>query len=391
MKMKAIKPANNFLEWPFFEERHRALRSELLRFVDEELVRIDDKDDRKACALIVERLARAGLLEHCVDRPIDVRSLCLVRETLSHRHGLADFAFAMQGLGSAPISFFGGDELKARYLPATRKGKKIAAFALTEPEAGSDVGAIATTARLDGDHYVLDGTKTWISNGGLAHYYVVFARSEAKSVAPGTKGLSALVVDADAPGLSVKKTLEVVAPHPLATLSFDGCRVPASHLLGTPGLGFEIAMATLDIFRPSVGAAALGFARRALDECLPRVESRVQFGKKLADFQITQAKLAEMATAIDASALLIYRAAWSKDQGRARVTKESSMAKMFATEAAQRVVDEAVQIFGAEGVARGSVVERLYREVRALRIYEGTTEIQKLILARELRREHAGE
>jgi acyl-CoA dehydrogenase len=386
-----LKATKDFLDWPFFEERHRALRRELHRFAEEELVSIDDSDDRKACAQLVDRLARGRFLEHCVDRPIDVRSLCLIRETLSHRHGLADFAFAMQGLGSAPISFFGREELKARYLRATREGKKIAAFALTEPEAGSDVGAITTTARLDGGDYVLDGAKTWISNGGLAHYYVVFARSEAKDPAAGTKGLSAFVVDAGAPGLEVKETLEVMAPHPLAALSFERCRVPVSHLLGAPGQGFEIAMATLDVFRPSVGAAALGFARRALDECLSRVESRVQFGKKLADFQITQAKLADMATAIDASALLVYRAAWSQDQGRGRVTKESSMAKMFATEAAQRVVDEAVQLFGAQGVARGSVVERLYREVRALRIYEGTTEIQKLILARELRREHAGE
>ncbi|MGH9337778.1 MAG: acyl-CoA dehydrogenase family protein, partial [Vicinamibacteria bacterium] len=272
-----------------------------------------------------------------------------------------------------------------RYLPPTRDGRFIAAFAITEPDAGSDVGAIATAAERDGDDYVLNGTKTWISNGGIASYYVVFARSEE---APGTKGLSAFIVDRDTPGFTVAEPIEVLAPHPLARLSFDGCRVPRSRMVGEPGQGFEIAISTLDVFRSTVGAAALGFARRALDETVKRVEARQQFGRKLADFQLTQAKLAEMATSIDASALLVYRAAWLKDQGRERVTKESSMAKMYATEAAQRVVDEAVQLFGAQGLVKGSVPERLYREVRALRIYEGTTEIQKLILAREIRKEH---
>ncbi len=312
-----------------------------------------------------------------------MRSLCVIRETLAHHHGLADFAFALQGLGSAPITLSGSNELKERYLPKTRDGSFIAAFALSEPGAGSDVSAIETTAKRDGDDFVLDGTKTWISNGGIASYYVVFARSEE---APGTKGLSAFVVDADASGFRVEEEIEVVAPHPLARLSFQKCRVPRSQLVGEPGQGFEIAMATLDIFRSSVGAAALGLARRALDESLARIESREQFGKKLGDFQLIQAKIADMATSVDASALLVYRAAWLKDQGAERVVKEASMAKMFATEAAQRVVDDAVQIFGAEGVVKGSVPERLYREVRALRIYEGTTEIQKLILARELRK-----
>jgi alkylation response protein AidB-like acyl-CoA dehydrogenase len=339
---------------------------------------------------LVESLGRSGLLRNAVsssEAPLDVRSLCLIRETLAHHHGLADFAFAMQGLGSAGIQLAGSDELKARYLPGTSEGKEIAAFALSEPEAGSDVGAIATRAERDGADYVLNGTKTWISNGGLAHYYVVFARTEAEG---GTQGLSAFVVDAGSRGLRVAEEIEVIAPHPLARLSFENCRVPGGSLLGKRGEGFEIAMATLDIFRASVGAAALGFAHRALDETMSRIESRHQFGKKLADFQITQAKIADMATEVDAAALLVYRAAWAKDTGQERVTKEASMAKMFATEAAQRVVDSAVQLFGAEGVVRGSVVERLYREVRALRIYEGTTEIQKLILARELRREHAG-
>ncbi|HJS75748.1 MAG TPA: acyl-CoA dehydrogenase family protein [Vicinamibacteria bacterium] len=375
-----------FLDWPFFEERHRALRERLLRFLPDRLADIDDTDDRKASRTFVERLAQDRFLDYAVPQAgerLDVRSLCVIRETLAHHHGLADFAFALQGLGSAPITLEGSRELKERYLPGTREGRFIAAFALSEPHAGSDVSAIATTAKRDGDDFVLDGTKTWISNGGIASYYVVFARSES---APGTKGLSAFVVDAETPGLEVAERIEVVAPHPLAKISFQGCRVPRSRLVGEPGQGFEIAMATLDIFRASVGAAALGFARRALDEALARAESRAQFGKKLGDFQITQAKLADMATAVDASALLVYRAAWMKDRGAERVAKESSMAKLYATEAAQRVVDDAVQIFGAEGVVKGSVPERLYREVRALRIYEGTTEIQKLILARELRK-----
>jgi len=381
---------DDFLEWPFFDERHRALRTKLRPWVRDHLAGIDDSDHRKACKVLVERLAAGGFLDYSVPKPgdsLDVRSLCVIRETLAHHHGLADFAFALQGLGSAPITLAGSDELKERYLPSTREGRFIAAFALSEPEAGSDVGAIATTAKRDGAHFVLDGTKTWISNGGLASYYVVFARSE---TAPGTKGLSAFVVDADAPGFRVAQEIEVVAPHPLARLSFEGCRVPRSRLVGEPGQGFEIAMATLDIFRASVGAAALGFARRALDEALAHVESREQFGKKLGDFQMVQAKLADMATSVDTSALLVYRAAWMKDRGAERVTKEAAMAKMYATEAAQQVVDDAVQLFGAEGVVKGSVPERLYREVRALRIYEGTTEIQKLILARELRRRHSG-
>ena len=381
---------DEFLDWPFFDERHRALRTKLRPWVRDHLAGIDDSDHRKACKVLVERLAAGGFLDYSVPKPgdsLDVRSLCVIRETLAHHHGLADFAFALQGLGSAPITLAGSDELKERYLPSTREGRFIAAFALSEPEAGSDVGAIATTAKRDGDDFVLDGTKTWISNGGLASYYVVFARSE---TAPGTKGLSAFVVDADAPGFRVAQEIEVVAPHPLARLSFEGCRVPRSRLVGEPGQGFEIAMATLDIFRASVGAAALGFARRALDEALAHVESREQFGKKLGDFQMVQAKLADMATSVDTSALLVYRAAWMKDRGAERVTKEAAMAKMYATEAAQQVVDAAVQLFGAEGVVKGRVPERLYREVRALRIYEGTTEIQKLILARELRRRHSG-
>jgi acyl-CoA dehydrogenase len=379
-----------FLSWPFFEEGHRALRDEIRRWISSSAPEIDENDHRRSSASLVGSLANAGLLALAVPPPgaeLDVRSICLARETLSYHHGLADFAFAMQGLGSAPISLFGSEDTKARYLPATREGKKIAAFALSEPDAGSDVGAIATRATLDGDHYLVDGVKTWISNGGLAHYYVVFARSES---APGTKGLSAFVVDADSEGLEVEEEIEVTAPHPLARLKFEGCRVPRSRLLGVPGQGFEVAMATLDVFRATVGAAALGFARRALDEAVAHVSSRRQFGKRLIDFQLTQARLAGMATSIDASALLVYRAAWSRDRSEGRpLTKASSMAKLHATEGAQEVVDDAVQLFGAAGVVRGKVVERLYRDVRALRIYEGTSEIQKLIIARELRKEYS--
>jgi len=379
----------DFLDWPFFEDRHRTLHRELGPFVKDTLgaIKTDgkDEDERATCARLVKALGEGGWLQHVV-APFDVRTLCLIRETLSHHHGLADFAFAMQGLGSAPISLFGSDALKERYLGDTASGKQIAAFALSEPDAGSDVGAISTSATPDQDTYVLNGTKTWISNGGLADYYVVFARSEAE--ATGTKGLSAFVVDKDTPGLTIVEEIEVIAPHPLAKLAFEDCRVARTQMVGEPGRGFKIAMATLDIFRSTVGAAALGFARRALDETVPRVESRQQFGQKLADFQLTQARLADMLTAIDTAALLVYRAAWTKDQGAERVTKESAMAKMYATEAAQKVVDDAVQLFGAEGVVKGSVVERLYREVRALRIYEGTTEIQKLIIARHIRQEY---
>jgi acyl-CoA dehydrogenase len=375
---------DDFLSWPFFDDGHRALRRELRHFVGELdgiIIEGDASGDEHAtCRRLVKALGEGGWLRHAV-HDLEVRSLCLIRETLAYRHGLADFAFAMQGLGSAPISLFGAEDLKTKYLPPTAAGDAIAAFALSEPDAGSDIAAIATTADADGDDYVLNGTKTWISNGGIADYYVVFARSEKMS---GAKSLSAIVVDKDAPGFAVVEQIDVVAPHPLAKLSFHDCRVPRAQLIGEPGSGLKVALATLDVFRSSVGAAALGFARRALDEALERVQSRAQFGQKLAEFQLTRARLAEMATAIDASALLVYRSAWTKDDGAERVTKESSMAKMYATEAAQKVVDDAVQLFGAAGVVKGSVVERLYREVRALRIYEGTTEIHKLIIAKQV-------
>ena len=326
---------------------------------------------------MVAKLAEGGWLDHVVPvafggaRPgLDVRSLCLIRETLARHEGLADFSFAMQGLGSGPITLFGGDDLKSELLPAVRRGVKIAAFALSEPDAGSDVSAITTTAREDGGDYVLDGEMTWISNGGIADFYVVFART---GEVHGTRGLSAFVVDAEAPGIEIAERIELIAPHPLARLRFDGCRVPAARLLGAPGDGFKIAMATLDVFRSTVGAAALGFARRALDAALQRASSRQLYGAPLAELQMIQGKLADMAIAVDASALLVYRAAWDKDGGAERVTRQASMAKLYATEAAQRVIDDAVQIHGGLGVVAGHPVERLYREIRALRIYEGAS------------------
>jgi acyl-CoA dehydrogenase len=308
----------------------------------------------------------------------DVRGLALSREVLARCDGLLDFAFAMQGLGTGPISLAGSDAQRARYLPPVMRGERIAAFALSEPQAGSDVGAVATTAKRVSGGWQLDGTKTWISNGGLADHYVVFART---GEAPGTRGLSALMVDAGTPGLEIAARIPVIAPHPLATLRFEACRVPDAALLGAPGEGFRIAMATLDVFRTTVGAAALGFARRALDEALARVRSREAFGKPLAQYQLTQARIAEMALAVDAAALLVYRAAWTKDTTDTRATREAAMAKLFATESAQEVIDAAVQLFGGSGVVSGATVERLYREIRALRIYEGTSEIQKLVIA----------
>jgi acyl-CoA dehydrogenase len=311
-----------------------------------------------------------------------VRTLCLIRETLARHDGLADFAFAMQGLGAGPISLFGSDAMKERYLPAVAAGERVAAFAISEPEAGSDVAAMRTEARRDGDGYLIRGTKTWISNGGIADHYVVFCRFPEA----GERGYVALVVDADAPGLRVAERIRVMAPHPLATLEFEECRVPVSARVGEEGAGLRVALGTLDVFRSTVGAAALGFARRALDEALRWTGKRRAFGAALDEFQLTRAKLAEMAVAVDASALLVYRAAWTRDAGAERVTREAAMAKLYATEAAQRVIDDAVQLFGGRGVVVGEPVERLYREIRALRIYEGTSEIQRLVIAGELTR-----
>jgi acyl-CoA dehydrogenase len=308
---------------------------------------------------------------------LDVRRLCITRETLARYSGLADFAFAMQGLGSGSISMFASNEIREHYLPRVASGEYIAAFALSEPEAGSDVAAMATTARLEGDEYVLDGCKTWISNGGIADFYTVFARTGNEG---GSRGISCFVVDADTAGLRVAERIEVIAPHPLARLEFRDCRVPKSRLVGAQGRGFAIAMATLDVFRSTVGAAALGFARRALDEATSHSKQRKMFGARLADLQLTQSALGEMALEIDASALLIYRAAWKKDAGAERITREAAMAKLYATESAQRIIDKAVQLHGGLGVMSGSMVESLYREIRALRIYEGASEVQKVII-----------
>jgi acyl-CoA dehydrogenase len=383
------------LSWPFFDDGHRRFAEALARWADATLPKLPHDDVDAACRARVAALAEAGFLkavvpaEHGGLHPrLDVRTLCLAREILAFRDGLADFAFAMQGLGTASISLFGSAELKARYLPPVREGRAIAAFALSEPEAGSDVAALATTAKADGPAHVrIDGSKTWISNGGIADHYVLFARS---GEAPGAKGLSAFVVDAAAPGLSVTDRIEVIAPHPLATLRFDGVRVPLASRLGGPGDGFKVAMATLDVFRATVGAAALGFGRRALFETVERAASRKLFGAPLAELQMTQAAIADSASEVDASALLVYRAAWTKDQGAARVTREAAMAKMVATEAAQRVIDRAVQLHGGLGITKGVKVEELYREIRALRIYEGATEVQKVVIARELLKNRPG-
>jgi acyl-CoA dehydrogenase len=383
------------LAWPFFDDMHRASGRRLADWAARETpALVDHKDVDRSCRNLVRALGASGWLKAVVpasagglSERLDVRTLCLAREILSWHDSLADFAFAMQGLGSGSISLFGSDELKQKYLPPVREGRHIAAFALTEPDAGSDVGALSTRATPDGPAHVrLDGVKTWISNGGIADHYVVFART---GEAPGAKGLSAFVVDADVPGLTVAGRIDVIAPHPLATLRFSGCRVPLTNRLGAPGEGFKVAMATLDIFRSTVGAAALGLARRALHEATHRAATRKLFGGPLGDLQMTQASLADSAAEVDAAALLVYRAAWTKDSGAARITRESAIAKLFATEAAQRVIDRAVQLFGGHGVRVGVKVEALYREIRALRIYEGATEVQKVIVARDLLKSHA--
>jgi acyl-CoA dehydrogenase len=376
-------PDLSFLRWPFFEPRHTAWREQVAAFAGARVAALVDHHDADgSCRQLVAALGEAGLLAPTVVSEtggrFDVRTLCLARETLAYQDGLADFAFALQGLGSGPVSLFGSLEQKRR-LADVAAGKAIPAFALTEPEAGSDVAAIKTTATADGDGFRLDGEKTYISNGGIADWYVVFART---GEAPGARGLSAFLVDADAAGLTIAERIATIAPHPLARVVFDGCRVPAANRIGGGGDGFKIAMATLDVFRSTVGAAALGFARRAFDATVAHVTARKTLGAALADLQMTQAAIAEMATEIDAAALLVYRAAWTKDAGAERVTREAAMAKMAATEAAQRVIDRAVQLHGARGVTAGVKVEQLYREIRALRIYEGATEIQKLIIAR---------
>ena len=384
-------PDRTFLDWPFLDDEHRALAAALEDWAEAEILPLEHHEPEGNAALdalcrrLVRLLADGGWLRHCVPqgygglKPVlDVRSLCLIREILARYWGLADFCFVMQGLGSGAISLFGSDEQKALYLPGVAAGERIAAFALSEPASGSDVAAMTTSARPDGDGYVLDGEKTLISNAGIAAQYVVFART---GEGEGAKGLSAFIVDADTPGLSVPERFAVISPHPLGTVRFESCRIGGAQRLAGPGDGFKVAMASLDVFRSTVGAAALGFARRALDEALVRSRERIAFGRPIADTQLIQQKIADMAVQIDAAALLVYRSAWTKDIYQGRVTREAAIAKLYATEAAQEVVDQAVQIFGGQGVIVGNVVERLYRDVRALRIYEGTSEIQRLIIA----------
>ena len=378
---------NSFLHWPFFEERHKELALRLKKWAQTELSGFSTEASNvdQTCQQLVIKLAEAGWLDYCVPKEyggvyskFDVRSLCLIRETLAGFSGLADFVFAMQGLGSATISLFGSAELQSKYLPDVRSGEKIAAFALTEPEAGSDVAALTTTAIIEDDFFVLDGEKTLISNGGIADYYTVFAKT---GEAPGTHGISAFVVDADTPGVEIIERIKVIAPHPLARIRFNKCRIPLAQQIGKGGEGFKMAMATLDIFRSTVGAVALGFARHALDEALERVKSRKMFGSPMSNLQLIQAKLGDMSLDIDASALLIYRAAWINDNSADRITRELPWLNYLQQKRHQRVIDEAVQIFGGSGVVSGFAVEQLYREIRALRIYEGASEVQKLIIA----------
>ncbi|APH72012.1 acyl-CoA dehydrogenase family protein [Aquibium oceanicum] len=376
-------PDRSFLTWPFFEDRHRDHAGRLEDWCARNLP-VDHHDVDAACRGLVQSLGRGGwLMPTAVDPaspgPLDVRTLCLTRETLARHDGLADFAFAMQGLGTGAISLFGSPEQR-RWLDKTRRGEAISAFALSEPRSGSDVANMDMTATGDGDGYILSGEKTWISNGGIADLYTVFART---GEAPGARGISCFLVPADTPGLTVAERLEVVAPHPLARLAFDGVRVPAPAMIGRPGEGFRIAMSVLDVFRSTVGAAALGFARRALDESLSRAGGRELFGKPLHDLQMVQGHLADMALDVDAAALLVYRAAWTKDSGAARVTREAAMAKLYATDRAQAVIDAAVQLHGGDGVRKGHIVESLYREIRALRIYEGASDVQKVVIARQ--------
>jgi len=386
------------MQWPFFDERHRRLGTEAERWAAASLAEEAHASDRAAvdarCRELVKRLGNAGLLRHCLRAAdggatpdFDARSICLLRQTLAYRDGLADFAFAMQGLGSAPLSLAGNERLRMAYLPRVAEGTAIAAFALSEPEAGSDVAAMQTSARRDGSSYLLNGSKTWISNGGIADFYCVFARTE-----PGERrsdgsvsadGISAFVVEPRDRGFSIAERIDAMAPHPLARLAFDDCRVPVERLIGGEGEGFRVAMRTLDVFRTSVAAAACGFARRALDEALGHTRSRGMFGRMLADFQLTQTALAEMATSLDSAELLTYRAAWLRDVGQG-FTAAAAMAKLTATENAQTVIDRALQMFGGRGLVRGEIIERLYREIRALRIYEGASEVQKLIIGREL-------
>lgn len=381
------------LTWPFFEASHRDFKASLQDWTTRQFAGLHGHDESrdaidKECVSLVKALGDGGWLKPAIagkahggaSEVIDTRTICLLREELAWHHGLADFAFAMQGLGSGAISLKGTPEQQATYLPRVASGQALAAFALSEPEAGSDVAAMQCSATETPEGYRLNGFKTWISNGGIASFYVVFART---GEAPGARGISAFIVDADSAGLDIAERIDVIAPHPLAKLHFNNVLVPHGKRIGAAGEGFKVAMATLDVFRTSVAAASLGFARRALDESIAWAKQRKMFGQSLADFQITQSKLAQMATLLDAATLLTYRAAWLRDQGQ-RITQEAAMAKMTATENAQQIIDMAVQMHGGMGVKKGCIVESLYREIRALRIYEGATEVQQLIIGRDL-------
>ena len=386
------------LHWPFFDESHRQLAAQADEWAATQLGSAAHPTGRAdvdaRCRQLVSALGKAGLLQHCLRAAdggtaadFDARSICLLRSTLAYHDGLADFAFAMQGLGSAPLSLAGEAQMRSLWLPRVAEGKAIAAFALSEPEAGSDVAAIQTSARHEGGQVVLNGSKTWISNGGIADFYCVFARTSPGVRRPdgsvSAEGISAFLVKPGDAGFTIAERIDAMAPHPLARLAFEDCRIPATRLIGAEGEGFRIAMRTLDIFRTSVAAAACGFARRALDEALGHVRTRGMFGRMLADFQLTQSALAEMATALDAAELLTFRAAWLRDRGQP-FTAAAAMAKLTATESAQVIIDRALQMFGGRGLVQGAVIERLYREIRALRIYEGASEVQKLIIGREL-------
>ena len=385
----------SYLQWPFFQDQHRQLAADIDQWASEHiesLVANEHEQLDQTCIDIVRALGKAGFARYAVPasgggqlQKLDVRSLSLIRETLARHHALADFAFAMQGLGSGPISLKGSAAQQQKYLQKVATGEYLSAFALSEPEAGSDVAAMATTATLEGDHYVLNGEKTWISNAGIADIYTVFART---GEAPGARGISCFIVEANTPGFEVSERIDLVAPHPLGTVSFNNCRVPAANRVGEAGRGFGLAMATLDVFRTTVAAAALGMARRALDETLSHVSQRQLFGGVLSDLQLVQGKLSDMALGVDSSALLVYRSAWTKDCAAERVTREAAMAKLQATESAQQVIDAAVQLHGGKGVTKGNIVESLYRDIRALRIYEGASEVQQTIIARQTLAEH---
>lgn len=378
------------LTWPFFEDAHRELDGRLADSVASwpQAPGRDDASIDERCRAWVKVLGAEGYLRYCVPQAwggalpaLDSRALCVLRERLAMHHALADFAFAMQGLGSGAITLGGRDVVRQSWLPRVASGEAIAAFALSEPEAGSDAGAMRTTARRTSGGWRLDGVKTWISNGGIADFYCVFARSVPESV--GGKGISGFLVPANTPGFSIGERIDVMSPHPLATVHFDACEIPEDALLGVEGEGFALAMRTLDIFRVSVAAAATGFARRALQEGLQYADGRAMFGALLGDQPLAQAILGDMATDVDTAALLTYRAAWHRDTQPDRSTGVAAMAKLSATELAQHVVDRAVQLHGGRGVRVGEVVERLYRDVRALRIYEGASEVQRLLIGRE--------